>query len=341
MKPVKDITRRRGGHTSERRGEKWQRHPAAGECWASGWKPLPLSPSLSPGLRARWQRHPASGRDLSSAHFPRFRATDLLNAGRSSRPCGPLLHAPTLRDGSDPRCPHSSYQPIPSTLQSISNALQPISTGTCTHLKSTSTNLECTPTNLECTPTDLERAPTNPERAPTDLERVPTNLERVPTNLECAPTNLERAPHPTQVHLNRSRTRSNQSRVHPNPSGRCFNPSRPSCRPRALTRRQGSRTSVRGGQSGSGVPPLIHAGQAAGSHLHSHSAGTIQLDRSCLLDLLAQIFRPSLVTGLELARASLTPWLAQESAAQSLPSQLNRPGYAVWRAGLAGGRPMI
>ncbi len=53
---------------------------------------------------------------------------------------------------------------------------------------------------------------------------------------------------------------------------------------------------------------------------------TIQLDRSCLLDLLAQILRRSLVTGLVPARASLTPRLAQASASQSLPSQLNRPG---------------
>ena len=52
-------------------------------------------------------------------------------------------------------------------------------------------------------------------------------------------------------------------------------------------------------------------------------AGTMQLDRSCLLDLLSQELRPSLVTGLELARASLTPRLAQASASQSLPSQLN------------------
>ena len=54
--------------------------------------------------------------------------------------------------------------------------------------------------------------------------------------------------------------------------------------------------------------------------------GTIRLDRSCLLDLLAQIPRPSLVTGLEPARASLTPRLAEASASQSLPSQLHRSG---------------
>jgi len=53
-------------------------------------------------------------------------------------------------------------------------------------------------------------------------------------------------------------------------------------------------------------------------------AGTIQLDRSCLLDLLAQILLRLLVTVLVLARASLTPRLAKESAAQSLLSQLNR-----------------
>jgi len=45
-----------------------------------------------------------------------------------------------------------------------------------------------------------------------------------------------------------------------------------------------------------------------------------------LLDLLPQIVRRSLVTGLELARASLTPRLAAASASQSLPSQLNRSG---------------
>jgi len=47
-----------------------------------------------------------------------------------------------------------------------------------------------------------------------------------------------------------------------------------------------------------------------------------------LLDLLSQELRPSLVTGLELARASLTPRLAEAAASQSLPSELNRSGQA-------------
>ena len=80
-----------------------------------------------------------------------------------------------------------------------------------------------------------------------------------------------------------------------------------------------------------------HRGEAlvpvAGRHLGmgvepNCYAGAIQSDRSCLLDLLAQILRRSLVAGLELARASLPPRLAQASASQSLPSQLNRPGLA-------------
>jgi len=58
----------------------------------------------------------------------------------------------------------------------------------------------------------------------------------------------------------------------------------------------------------------------------ARSAATIQLDRSCLLDLLPHILRRSLVPGLVLARASLTPRLAEASASQSLPSQLNRYG---------------
>jgi len=44
------------------------------------------------------------------------------------------------------------------------------------------------------------------------------------------------------------------------------------CRPYALTRRQGCLTSVRQGQSDSGILTLIHAGQAAGSRFHCHSA---------------------------------------------------------------------
>ena len=44
------------------------------------------------------------------------------------------------------------------------------------------------------------------------------------------------------------------------------------CRPRALTRRQGCRTSLRCGQRGSGILPLAHAGQAAGSRFHVHWA---------------------------------------------------------------------
>ena len=56
------------------------------------------------------------------------------------------------------------------------------------------------------------------------------------------------------------------------------------------------------------------------------SAGTIQLDRSCWLRLLPQELRCSLVTGLQSARASLSPCLAKESATPSLSSQLNRSG---------------
>lgn len=52
----------------------------------------------------------------------------------------------------------------------------------------------------------------------------------------------------------------------------------------------------------------------------------MQLGRSCLLDLLLQEFRPSLLTGLDPARASLTTRLVEESAEQLLPSQLNRSG---------------
>ena len=57
-------------------------------------------------------------------------------------------------------------------------------------------------------------------------------------------------------------------------------------------------------------------------------ARPIQLGRSCLLDLLSQELRPSLVTGLALARASLTPRPQEPSASPSLPSQLNGPGQA-------------
>jgi hypothetical protein len=43
-------------------------------------------------------------------------------------------------------------------------------------------------------------------------------------------------------------------------------------------------------------------------------------------ELLPQILRRSLVTGLVLARASLTPRLAEASASPSLPSRVNRHG---------------
>ncbi len=52
-------------------GPAWQRRPAAGPCWASGWKPLPLSL----GLHGRRQRHPAAGCDPARAEtgLPRLR----------------------------------------------------------------------------------------------------------------------------------------------------------------------------------------------------------------------------------------------------------------------------
>jgi len=56
---------------------------------------------------------------------------------------------------------------------------------------------------------------------------------------------------------------------------------------------------------------------------------TKQGDRSCLLDLLPQELRPSLVTGLELARTSITPGLAEASAAPRRPSQPHRAGSAL------------
>ena len=54
-------------------------------------------------------------------------------------------------------------------------------------------------------------------------------------------------------------------------------------------------------------------------------AGTTRWDRSCWLDLLPQLLRWSLVTGLGPARVSLTPRFAEASASQSLPSEVNRP----------------
>jgi len=60
-------------------------------------------------------------------------------------------------------------------------------------------------------------------------------------------------------------------------------------------------------------------------------AGTIQLDRLRLLDLLSQIPRRSIVTGLVPARAPLPPRLIQASAPQCLSSQRNRPGLAMSR----------
>ncbi len=64
---------------------------------------------------------------------------------------------------------------------------------------------------------------------------------------------------------------------------------------------------------------------------------TIQLDRSCWLRLLPQELRCSLVTGLQSARASLSPRLAKESATPSLSSQLNR-----WlRCHTSGGCPRV
>ena len=61
-------------------------------------------------------------------------------------------------------------------------------------------------------------------------------------------------------------------------------------------------------------------------------ARTKQLDRSCWLHLLPQKLRCSLVTGLQSARASLSPRLAKESATPSLSSQQHRAGWAKLKA---------
>ena len=78
-----------------------------------------------------------------------------------------------------------------------------------------------------------------------------------------------------------------------------------------------------------------HARDAAGCPpaFRDCLAGTIQLGRSCWLDLLPQILRPSLDKGLVLARASLVPRLAEASAPPSLSSQRHRPGPAPARGG--------
>ena len=54
------------------------------------------------------------------------------------------------------------------------------------------------------------------------------------------------------------------------------------------------------------------------------SAGTSHLDRSCWFDLPPQIPRPSLVMGVVMVRASLTPRIAGATAARSHLSQLHR-----------------
>ena len=70
-------------------------------------------------------------------------------------------------------------------------------------------------------------------------------------------------------------------------------------------------------------------------------AGTTRWDRSCWLDLLPQLLRWSLVTGLGPARVSLTPRFAEASASQSLPSQVNRPasGASAVRTMVTGDSP--
>ena len=79
----------------------------------------------------------------------------------------------------------------------------------------------------------------------------------------------------------------------------------------------------------SALPRRVHGGGwmrvwRVGSFLSQR----LELARSCWLRLLPQELRCSLVTGLQSARASLSPRLAKESATPSLSSQLNRSGLA-------------
>ncbi len=68
-------------------------------------------------------------------------------------------------------------------------------------------------------------------------------------------------------------------------------------------------------------PKCVSGGESRSADL----AGTIPLDRSCLLDLLPRLFRASLVTGLVPARASLTARIPRV-AAQGVPV-----GHSPWR----------
>jgi len=148
------------------------------------------------------------------------------------------------------------------------------------------TKLPCTRTHLWCPRTRLVGSPTRLGATRTNLGCTRTKLRRVRPKLP----SVRQRPRDLRVKLGRVRknfpgstTRLRMTRVHPS----------------------GARLRL--------LPCQDQKGDGA------RSAATIQLDRSCWLDLLAQILRRSLVTGLVLARASLTPRLAEASASQSLP----------------------
>ena len=71
------LTRRQGCRTPSISGAEWQRHPAAGPCCASGWKPLPRS-------LGRWIRASAGKPRMTQMTriAPNWEVSSMVNAPR-------------------------------------------------------------------------------------------------------------------------------------------------------------------------------------------------------------------------------------------------------------------
>ena len=137
-------------------------------CWASGWKPLPLSP----GPRARRQRHRAAGRDPARAE------TALPRCRRARAPGLPSGRTPTAVPGSQRSNPEPAHRNVAQAHRNVEQAHR---------------NVEQAHRNVAQAHRNVKQGHRNVEQAHRNVEQAHRNVKQAHRNVEQAHRNVEQA----------------------------------------------------------------------------------------------------------------------------------------------------
>ena len=199
-------------------------------CWASGWKPLPLSP----GPRARRQRHRAAGRDPARAE------TALPRCRRARAPGPPSGRAPAAVPGSQRSNPAPAHRNVAQAHRNVEQAHR--------NVAQAHRNVKQAHRNVKQAHRNVEQAHRNVEQAHRNVKQAHRNVKQAHRNVKQGHRNVK------QAHRNVKQAHRNVAQAHRNVAQGWMRASR-------MQRRHGCRACVRRGQSGSGILPRVMLGK--------------------------------------------------------------------------------